>query len=225
MVAEADYNQPVTASPETLAQRIRSGDPEAERELVETYGKSVRLLLERRTRRRDEAEDLFQDTFRLALEKLRAGELRDAAKLPGFVARIARNLAIEHYRKSDRRRTEADSETAEAESIPSTQLGRLLHAERMALVRQVLSELSQPRDREVLYRFYIAEEERDDLADDLGLTVLQLNRVLHRARSRYQSLLEGRYNAMVHAQSALVWWLALLPTLSLWLTLSRRGAG
>jgi RNA polymerase sigma-70 factor, ECF subfamily len=215
----------VADTPQDLARRIRAGDPDAEHELVETYGKPVRLLLERQTRRKGDAEDLYQDTFRIALEKLRAGELRDAAKLPGFVARIARNLAIEHYRKGDRRRTEADSETAEASAVPSTQLGRLLQAERMALVRQVLRELPQPRDREVLYRFYIAEEERDDLARDLGLTVLQLNRVLHRARNRYQALLEGRYNTLVAAQSALVWWLAMLPTLSLWLSLSTPKSG
>lgn len=176
--------------------RIEAGERPAEAELVERYGRAVALLLGRHTRSREEAEDLYQDTFRLALEKLRAGELRQPEKLPGFLARIAKNLAIEHYRKIGRRKTEADSEVAhEAVAVPESQLGNLLARERAAQVRRVIGELSTARDRELLLRFYIAEEDKDALAADLGLDNLQLNRVLFRARQRYKALLEARLAA------------------------------
>ena len=47
------------------------------------------------------------------------------------------------------------------------------------------------RDREILLRFYIAEEDKDRIAADYGLSSLQFNRVLHRARQRYKELLTG----------------------------------
>lgn len=156
---------------------------------MELYGRAVAIILDRHTNGRPEAEDLFQDTFRVALEKLRRGELREPEKLPGFLAGIARSLAIEHYRKATRRKTDPDSEALLA--VPASgagQLGQLLNRENAGLVRQVIRELGTARDREILLRFYIAEEDKERIKEDLGLSSLQFNRVLHRARERYRDL-------------------------------------
>jgi RNA polymerase sigma-70 factor (ECF subfamily) len=178
------------AHPGDLAPRIAAGDRAAEERLVSLYGRGVALLLDRHTNGRPEAEDLFQDTFRVALEKLRRGELREADKLPAFLAQIARNLAIEHYRKVARRKTEAAGDAlSEVPAAGSGQLFEVLAREHSALVRRVIGELGNERDRQVLLRFYLAEEDRERIAADLDLTPLQFNRVLHRARQRYKELL------------------------------------
>ncbi len=147
------------------------------------------LILDRHTGGRPEAEDLYQDTFRVVLEKLRAGELRDPSRLPGFLSQIARNLAIDFYRKIRRRKTEADSVAVqEATIVPSSQLGQMLQGEHAAVVRRMIGEMRNERDRELLMRFYIAEENKDSISADLGLSSLQFNRVLHRARQRYKEI-------------------------------------
>ena len=188
-------------SPAELAERIRSGrDREAEARLIERYARGVRIVLDRHTRTAVEAEDYFQETFRLAVQKLRAGELRDPSKLAGFLSSLAKNLATEHYRKAGRRQTEPDSETAEASATTGGgQLSELLRGEEAMLVRRTLEELSTERDREILFRFYIAEEDKDAIAGDYGLTGLQFNRVLHRARQRYKALYVERLSALGHA--------------------------
>jgi len=123
------------------------------------------------------------------IEKLRRGELREPAKLPGFLAQIARSLTIEHYRKIQRRKTEADSDAiAEVEASGSGPLSELMTREDAGLVRQVIQELGTERDRDILLRFYIAEEDKERIKQDLGLSSLQFNRVLHRARERYRDL-------------------------------------
>lgn len=161
--------------------------------MVELYGRGVAIILDRHTNGRPEAEDLFQDTFRLALEKLRRGELREPAKLPGYLAQIARSLAIEHYRKASRRKTDADSDAVFAAVAPGTgPLSDLMDRENAALVRRAIQDLANDRDRQILLRFYIAEEDKDRIAADYGLTSLQFNRVLHRARQRYKELLLER---------------------------------
>lgn len=123
------------------------------------------------------------------IEKLRRGDLREPAKLPGFLAQIARSLTIEHYRKVQRRKTDPDSDAiAEVVASGSGPLSELLTREDAGLVRQVIQELGTERDRDILLRFYIAEEDKERIKADLGLSSLQFNRVLHRARERYRDL-------------------------------------
>lgn len=196
--------------PEALVERIRAGaeraggDRDAETRLVERYARGVRIVLHRHTRGgvrgADLVEDLFQETFRLAVEKLRAGELRDPSKVGAFLAAIAKNLATEHYRKAARRQTEVDSERVEAaytanEGVvagstdeSSSPLGEVLQNEEAELVRRTIGELNTERDRQILFRFYIAEEDKDAIAADFELDSLQFNRVLYRARQRYKDL-------------------------------------
>jgi RNA polymerase sigma-70 factor (ECF subfamily) len=198
--------------PAGLVARIEAGERRAEEELVARYGRAIRIVLDRHTGGRPEAEDLFQDTFAVALGKLRRGELRDPAKLPGFLSRIARNLAIELYRKAQRRATDADSETVDrAVAGDSSQLGELLRSEHAALVRRVIEELGNDRDRQLLFRFYVAEEDKDEIAADLGLSSLQFNRVLYRARQRYKELYLKRATRV--GMAAMVLWGAIVGLL------------
>ena len=176
-----------------LVERIRAGDRRAEERLVEVFSRPILMLLERHTNGRPEAQDLYQDTFRLALDKLRRGELREPERLAGFLASLARNLAIEFYRGLARRRTEADGDTLERVASPRrSQLGDILDAEKKRMVVQLLDELRVDRDREILFRFYLAEEDKDAIARDFGIDSLQFNRILHRARQRYKEIVESR---------------------------------
>jgi RNA polymerase sigma-70 factor (ECF subfamily) len=51
-----------------------------------------------------------------------------------------------------------------------------------------MAELPSARDRQLLYRFYLGEEDKERICVDLKLTSLQFNRVLHRARERFREL-------------------------------------
>lgn len=179
-------------SPADLVQRIRSGDPRAEEELIVRFGEGLTFLLRRWTRGHSDAEDLYQETFRLALEKIRRGEVRDPERLAGFLRSLARNLSIEHYRKATRRgaREEEIESASDVTNSETGQLGQLLRKEKVGLVRRLLGELGSERDRQVLFRFYIAEEDKESIRSDLGLTAPEFNLVLFRARRRYRDLYE-----------------------------------
>ncbi len=177
-----------TAQSGELVARILAGEKAAESELVERYSRGVFIILNRATGDHALSEDLSQETFRLALEKIRRGEVREPEKLSGFICSLARNLATDHYRRS--RSSGQVDDPAAVESIAATapsQLDDVLRAEKSKRVRQLLSELSD-RDREVLQRFYIEEEDKDQICADLKLSSLHFNRVLHRARERYREL-------------------------------------
>jgi len=53
-------------------------------------------------RNRELAEDLFQDTFIKVVNTLRSGNYREEGKFSQWIMRIARNLIIDHFRKSQK---------------------------------------------------------------------------------------------------------------------------
>lgn len=175
---------------EDLARRIESGDEAAEAELFERYSRGLLFMLRRRTGDEDLADDLHQEAFRIVLERLRRSRLDDPGRLAAFLHRTARNLVIADYRKKDRRQDQ-DLEDIGAPVDPAPgQLSRVLLDEEAALVRRVIDELRPERDREVLYRFYLLEEEKDAICARLELSSLHFNRVLYRAHLRFKDLLE-----------------------------------
>jgi RNA polymerase sigma-70 factor, ECF subfamily len=181
-------------SPGDLVQRIQDGDRRAEEELVSRFGEGLSFLLRRWTRERTAAEDLYQETFRLALEKIRRGEVRDPERLGAYLRSLAKNLSTEYYRRGSVREEQIEA-VADLSAPEAGQLGNLLRQEKADLVRRVLGELGSERDRQVLFRFYIAEEDKERIGADLGLSGPELNLVLFRARRRYRDLFERRVAA------------------------------
>ena len=175
-----------------LVSRIRSGERSAEDELVRRYSRGVSIIIGQSVADTPAAADVYQETFRLALLKVRAGEVRDPDRLSGFICGIARSLVIEHFRRAARftARHEAEPDRQLPSPEPS-QLDQLLRKERAALARQVLSELPSDRDRKILYRFYLEDDEKDDICADLGISALHFNQVISRARQRYKKIYES----------------------------------
>jgi len=174
-----------------LVGRIRGGDRQAETELVERYNRAVMSIIRRALGNSTVADDLYQETFCIIIEKIRGGDIREAERLPGFVCGVARNQVIKHFQRAARQ--ERMTETEEAVSLPCQahdQLEELLRKESADIVRQILKEMTNERDVQVLFRFYLAEDDKEQICADLGLTSLQFNLVLHRARERYRELYE-----------------------------------
>jgi RNA polymerase sigma-70 factor (ECF subfamily) len=171
-----------------LARRIQRGDPEAEAEFVRRYRRGVMVIVAKTGRGRVPVEDLCQDVLATAIEKVRARALRDPERLSGFVAGLARMMVMDHIRKErSRGAIEARMPPAPGMHAPEA-LKQLLQQEQEAMVRAVLGELESDRDREILFRFYLAEDDKDRICRDLGLTAVHFNRVLFRARERFREL-------------------------------------
>jgi RNA polymerase sigma-70 factor (ECF subfamily) len=122
---------------------------------------------------------------------VRAGEVREPERLSGFISSLTRNLVIEYFRRSSRQqaRQEADADQRIPSPQPS-QLDQLLRKEQGLLARRVLEALPSDRDRKVLYRFYIADDEKEQICADLEVSSGHFNQILCRARERYKKLFE-----------------------------------
>ena len=177
---------------EDLVQRISAGDSAAEQELADTFRRGLSYMLRRLVKAPETSEDLLQDTLRIGLEKIRQGELRDPRRLPGFLRGIARNLVIAANRKQARRprHEELDEVPEPVDSAPDP-LQLALREEDRQRVRQLLGELASSRDRELLVRFHLGEEPKEEICSSMGLTVKQFNVAIFRARKRFRQLVEA----------------------------------
>ncbi|HSN71592.1 MAG TPA: sigma-70 family RNA polymerase sigma factor [Steroidobacteraceae bacterium] len=173
---------------------MESSLPEQELERIRP---GVLAILRASVQDRSHAEDLCAEAIRITLERLRKEPLDDPTKLDAFVAQVARNLAIAQKRKAARQRTvTGEQESVESHVDPDTDVVAEAHQRsRAAAIRQVLNELPTPRDRILLVRFYLDEEDRETICRELGLTPEHFNRVIFRARERFRALLERRYES------------------------------
>ncbi len=153
----------------------------------------LRAQLLRVVRDPDLASDLLQDAIVTALQKLRAGEINSRQALDGFVYRVALN----HYRNHRRKDKSPLSDASAADDLPHP--GREAHPlealesrQWARLVKRILQEIGEQRDRDLLVQFYLQEESKEHLCRQFGLTDLHFNRVIGRARNRFRDLLERR---------------------------------
>lgn len=176
----------------SLVERVHSGESPAESEMIERYSRGLRFLLRRRTRDPDLAEDFLQETWIIALEKIRRQGLEDPARLAGYLAGIARNLVLGAVRRADRQKTSVNSEIVDL--IPDESGNPYRHVSRAEIcnhVHELIDGLKKERDREILNRFYVREEDKEDICSRLGVDSTHFNRVLFRARQRLKSAIEA----------------------------------
>lgn len=175
-----------------LVNRILAGEALAETELVERYSFGLKLILLKRTGSHQLASDIYQDTMLMTLQKLRAGSLKRPESLAAFIRQIAINLSIAHFRKE--RRFVRISDDIIAMNTPQRD-NKAEHFDRQkanAILEETLDNLSVPRDREVLRRFYLLDEDKTKICSALELSATHFDRVLYRAKKRMREMLKDR---------------------------------
>jgi len=181
-----------------LVERVHAGEREAEAELVERFSHGLLLMLRRLAQNPALADDLHQETLALVIGKIRRGEVREPERLAGFIRSTARNLFIADRRKEARYQPlddgiDAESPVSAISSISdhrAAALDRVLAEEETRQVRVLLGELRYERDRQLLIRFYLADDSKEEICQNLEIKPERFNQVLHRARERLRELWE-----------------------------------
>lgn len=183
--------EPMAASVSTergLMGRIASGDRLAESEFVRLFERGVRVLVRRHCRPGDPiVDDLVQDVLSGVLERLRAGAIHDPGALPAYV-----QSAVVYATSAEYRRRRPTLSEAAIEQIPDRETpGSRLDATQLAeLLRDLLAGMAVARDREILRRFYLEEEDKDSVCRALAIDPGHFHRVMFRARERLRVMAE-----------------------------------
>lgn len=182
-----------TAQLTALLARIAAGDRSAEQALFASTRFALWMIMRRRGCSASEADDLVQETFLIALRRVREGSLDHPGRFDGFLYVTALNLQ-KMQRRNDRRQAmgSLDDEAEEHLHGSSDPLAEVDAAQQGRILQEVLAGLSQPRDRELLRRHYLEEADKLATCEVLGLDSAHYDRVLFRARQRLRKLL-GRW--------------------------------
>lgn len=160
------YSSPLTSIPahtkrltdRDLVDRYLDGDESALALLVERHKRMLFFFILKRTRDRDLAEDIFQETFFKAIRSLKKGMYNEEDKFLPWVMRIGRNMIIDHFRKTQRVRLISSVRNSDGERddifnvIDVGEKISMKHIEKRHAHREIrhLIKRLPPRQREVL---------------------------------------------------------------------------
>lgn len=168
----------------TVAELVRSaqaGDREAFGELFRRYRDTVFGLALRRVRRSDDAEELAQDVFIQAMDKIE--QLRVPEAFGGWIRQIVHRMAINQAMRK-RVAVACDPETLEATCCVAGDPGD--EVERQECVDAVRSGIDRlgDIDRQTLMAFYLRGRSLLEMSDEFDAPVGTIKRRLHTARQR-----------------------------------------
>ncbi len=170
-----------------LVLAVQEGDRDAFGELFERYRPGIVALAMRRVRNADEAEELAQDVFIQAMQKI--DQLRVPEAFGGWLRRIVHRMAINRITRN-RFAIACDPETLEATCYAvgtpdSFAEGR----EEAEAVRESIDQLGD-LDQQTLKAFYLQSKSLIEMSNEFDAPIGTIKRRLHVARKRLQKQME-----------------------------------
>ena len=156
---------PITgaATDQDLVRKCRQGDERAWALLVERFARYVYAIVVQAYRLREhDAEDVFQEVFARAYERL--GELRSDEAIRPWIGQLTRRLAIDRLRLAQR-------EQSGLELPPSIEAETSQELERLELalgVRDAMATLPE-NCQEILDRFFACGQSYHEISEELEL--------------------------------------------------------
>ncbi len=177
-----------------LVRRVQAGQAEAYGELVRRYQDRIYNLTFRMCNRHEDAEELAQEVFLKAFEKIH--QFRGTSRFYTWLFRIAKNMTISHYRRTRRVKffslSGTDDNVAHAEAAERTaelaarrNPGPEAAASRKETVRAVTDALNELDEefRVVVVLRDIEDMNYGEIAEVLDLPAGTVKSRLHRARN------------------------------------------
>ena len=188
-------NQSVDLPPleeeQRVVERLRSGDRSAAGVLFTWFADGLyRRAILPRLPVPELAEDVLKDTFRIALERIETFNHHDRS-IFFWLRRIAINRAIDVHRARKRDRKPLDHHAATIErtmSTPPPQPDRAPEIEDTRIaVNDALDQLN-PRYAQALRLRLLDDHDREDCAEQMGVSVGNFDVILHRAAKAFRKV-------------------------------------
>jgi RNA polymerase sigma-70 factor, ECF subfamily len=170
-----------------VVRQVADSDPEGFEKLYRIFAmQSVRL---RRQFGFQDFEDRMHDVYLIVVESIQSGKVREPAALLSYIQGVTRFVLYSHANTQSRRSRLTWSlrhweSNRECRQTPEDAL-RL--KERSEIMRSMIQSLSK-KEREILIRFYLDEQTKEEICRDLGLTDTQFRLTKSRAKARLARL-------------------------------------
>jgi RNA polymerase sigma-70 factor, ECF subfamily len=180
----------MTESDALLIERVRRGDGDAFDTLMRRHMRAAYAVALAQTGERADAEDVCQDAFVTALERL--DKVRRPEAFVGWLLQIVRNRAHNLRRRERVRRALPLDAAGEAPSRGRGPAGQAEDAELRERLAEALKHLS-PTQREVVLLYDVQGWTHREIADAVGTSEGAARVHLHHARRALRALLGPTY--------------------------------
>ncbi len=142
--------------------------------LIKKHQQKIFSFIFSKVHDRDITEDIFQDTFIKVIRTLKKGNYNEEGKFLPWVMRIAHNLVIDHFRKSNRMPTFNNTDDFDIFSVLSDDK---LNAESQLIKDQVLSDVRElinelpDEQREVLKMRIYMDMSFNEISESTGVSI------------------------------------------------------
>lgn len=166
---------------ETIIQSVIRGDINQYEQLVNRYHIGLIIHCERLVGDRAAAEDIAQEAFIKAFERLKTF---DGAKsrFSTWLYRIATNKAFDYLRANKRALPTEDIDDLANEAAPN-----YAAQEQHRQVRDAVAALQPPTHRQVVEAFYWHGKSYQQIADEMNIPLNTVRTWLHRAKQQLRS--------------------------------------
>jgi RNA polymerase sigma-70 factor (ECF subfamily) len=161
-------------------------------EVYEQHYDRVRAFILASVKNRWVTDDLVQETFLRVLQNL--AKVRDPAKLSSWIFRIAANLCQDYFRSPSRKLIPIEDNPAGELPSEYSLENEIEKYQTSLLVQDLIKLLPEPM-RQAIFLCDIKEENQQEAADLLGISLDNLKVRLHRARKQLKAIIEEfRFN-------------------------------
>jgi RNA polymerase sigma-70 factor (ECF subfamily) len=172
-----------------IRQFVNQNDTAAFAALLERYRKKVYTYIYLLVKRKDAADDVFQETFIKVVRTLKEGKYEENGKFLPWVSRVAHSKVMDYFRHR-RQNTECCGDNGEWTAVTSDDFSdlnaedRAIHVQIRKDVRQLLDFLPAEQREVIIMRHYLDMSFRE-IAEQLNVNV---NTVLGRVRYAVSNL-------------------------------------
>jgi RNA polymerase sigma-70 factor (ECF subfamily) len=162
----------------------------AEGELYRRFARRIRLFGIKHLRDDMAADDLAQQVMLIAIERLRAGEIRNPDEIGSFILSTSRIVAT-GLRRTERRREHLHMRIETGEPVDMPRDERLFDTDR---IKPCLASMRE-RERTILLLTYYVERSATEIAEAMRMTAGAVRVARHRAVAAMRDCLEARRSA------------------------------
>lgn len=195
-VKAGDQTSPLEAQTEThswcsdvdwtdLLRRVQNREVAAVDELYTLISRGILFLLRRRLPI-EESKDRLHETFLILIDAIQGGRIDDPRAFPGYAVTVAKRQAWSQIRMRSGPECSCDESVmervfADGKDDPYRIVAAI---EQRTILNRALG-LLHPRQREVLRRFYVFEESKEEICAAMELTDTQFRLLKSRAKARF----------------------------------------
>lgn len=176
-------------SDQHLIKRLKEGDKQAFKLLIDEYKHMVYTLALRVVQSEEDAEEVAQDTFLKVYQSI--GSFKGDAKLSTWLYKIAYHRSLDYVKKNKRKPQTSPLEWNAHANFPEAEKtwDHLELQERQEVIKKALAQLPG-EDGAILSLFYFESQSLKEISRILKLSVSTVKVRLHRSRKRLASVLE-----------------------------------